>query len=64
MKDRSHDEAMAAQFFGDPAYAQTLLNELLKDDARDELAIFLRQIRGRIGGEGANVTIAREDGHE
>jgi DNA-binding phage protein len=45
MKDRSHDEVMAEVLRADPLYARTLLNEVLRGEDTDELAILLRQIQ-------------------
>ncbi|MEJ8799309.1 hypothetical protein WKR88_23795 [Trinickia caryophylli] len=44
MNDRAHDDAMAAVFREDPAYAIDLLNSILEDGAQGELQIALRQM--------------------
>jgi DNA-binding phage protein len=44
MKDRSHDESMTELFKEDPAYAQELLNSILKDGTPNELLIIRRQM--------------------
>ena len=50
MKDRSHDEAMAALYKEDPAYALELLNSILEDGEQGELLIALRQMTKAFGG--------------
>lgn len=50
MKDRSHDEVMAAVFREDPAYAVELLNSILEDGDQGELLIALRQMTKAFGG--------------
>ncbi|MBU9347641.1 hypothetical protein [Burkholderia multivorans] len=49
MNDRSHDDAMAAVFREDPAYAVDLLNSILEDGAQGELQIVLRQMTMAFG---------------
>ncbi len=44
MRDRSHDEAMAQLFRGDPSYAAELVAEVARDGDADELAILQRQL--------------------
>lgn len=44
MKDRPHDDVMAAQFLADPAYAEQLLNEVVREGNLAELAILVRQL--------------------
>lgn len=44
MRDRSHSEAMAAQFRADPAYAMELLSDILRDGSPEELAILLHKL--------------------
>ncbi len=44
MKDRSHDEAMAALFQADPSYAAQLLAEVVHEGDADEVAILERQL--------------------
>lgn len=44
MKDRTHDDAMAAALRSDPAYVMELLNSILADGAEAELLIALRQM--------------------
>ncbi|MBD8575050.1 hypothetical protein IFR09_12995 [Pseudomonas syringae] len=44
MKDRSHDEAMAALFQADPSYAAQLLAEAVREGNADEVAILERQL--------------------
>jgi probable addiction module antidote protein len=53
MRDRSHDDAMAEIFQEDPAYAITLLNEILEDGEQAELLIVLRQMTKAFGGVSA-----------
>jgi probable addiction module antidote protein len=50
MNDRTHDEAMAELFREDPAYAQQLLNDILKEGEQAELLIALRQMTKAFGG--------------
>jgi DNA-binding phage protein len=54
MRDRTHDEAMAAVFRDDPAYAAALLNSILEDSddpqSQAELMIALRQMSKAFGG--------------
>lgn len=50
MRDRAHDEAMAAVFRDDPAYAVQLLNSILEDGDQSELLITLRQMTQAFGG--------------
>lgn len=50
MKDRTHEEAMAALFKEDPAYALDLLNAILEDGEQGELLIVLRQMTKAFGG--------------
>jgi DNA-binding phage protein len=44
MNDRPHDDAMAAVFSKDPAYAVELLNSILEDGDQAELLFALRQM--------------------
>lgn len=44
MRDRSHDEAMAAHFSANPTYAAELLAEVRRDGDPAELTILLRQM--------------------
>jgi probable addiction module antidote protein len=53
MRDRSHDDAMAEIFQEDPAYAITLLNEILEEGEQAELLIVLRQMTKAFGGVSA-----------
>ncbi|MDR2000673.1 MAG: addiction module antidote protein [Zoogloeaceae bacterium] len=50
MRDRPHDDAMAEVFRKDPAYAVTLLNDILEDGDQGELLIALRQMTKAFGG--------------
>jgi probable addiction module antidote protein len=50
MRDRTHDEAMAAEFQRDPAYAVEMLNSILEDGEQGELLIVLRQMAKAFGG--------------
>ena len=50
MRDRAHDEAMAAEFQKDPAYAVGMLNSILEDGDQSELLIVLRQMAKAFGG--------------
>lgn len=50
MKDRNHDEAMAAIYREDPAYAFELLNSIFEDGDQSELLIALRQMTKAFGG--------------
>ena len=50
MKERNHDEAMAAFYKEDPAYALELLNSILEDGEQGELLIALRQMTKAFGG--------------
>ena len=46
MKSRSHDEAMAELYRSDPALALAVVNDILTDGDREELAVVLRQFAG------------------
>ena len=50
IRDRSHDEAMAELFHGDPAYALELANSVLADGDQGEFLIVLRQMTKAFGG--------------
>ncbi len=50
MKDRSHDDAMAELFKGDPAFAAEYLNQLLQDGEPADLLVALRQMAQAHGG--------------
>jgi len=50
MKDRSHDEAMADVFRGDPALAAATLDAILADGDQGELMVTLRQMASAFGG--------------
>jgi len=50
MRDCSHDEVMAELFREDPEHMLYLLNDILKDEAYDELEIMLRQVALAYGG--------------
>ncbi len=50
MRDRAHDEAMAAEFQKEPAYAVEMLNSILEDGEQGELLIALRQMTKAFGG--------------
>lgn len=45
MKDKAHDEVMSAMFCADPAYAEAIFAEVLRDGACKELDILVRQLR-------------------
>lgn len=45
MPDRDHDQAMAAVFQADPAYAAALLSSVEADGDLEELAIVRRQMQ-------------------
>ena len=44
MKNKSHDEAMAELYRGDPAFALGVINDILEDGNQAELLIVLRQM--------------------
>jgi probable addiction module antidote protein len=50
MKDRSHDEAMAALFRDDPAFAVDYLNSVIEDGDQADMLIALRQLANASGG--------------
>ncbi|HEY1806509.1 MAG TPA: addiction module antidote protein [Terracidiphilus sp.] len=50
MRDRAHDEAMAAEFQANPTYAVDMLNSILEDGDQSELLIVLRQMAKAFGG--------------
>jgi len=50
MKSRSHEEAMAELYRGDPAFALEVLNSILADGDQAELLIALRQMTKAFGG--------------
>jgi DNA-binding phage protein len=50
MKDKTHDEAMAAVFRDDPEYALQLLSSILEDGDQGELLITLRQMTEAFAG--------------
>ena len=50
MRDRSHDEAMAELFQGDPACAAAVLDAILADGDQGELLVTLRQMTKAFGG--------------
>jgi probable addiction module antidote protein len=50
MKDRMHDEATAALFQKDPAFALAFLNDVLEEGDQAELLIALRQLSKAYGG--------------
>jgi probable addiction module antidote protein len=50
MKSRSHEEAMAELYRGDPAFALDVLNSILEDGDQAELLIALRQMTKAFGG--------------
>lgn len=45
MPDRDHDQAMAAVFQADPAFAAALLSSVEADGTPEELAIIRRQMQ-------------------
>lgn len=49
-RDIPNDDAMAEIFAEDPAYALTLLNDILADGEQGELLIVLRQMAKAFGG--------------
>ncbi|MGJ8513723.1 hypothetical protein R84981_000539 [Carnimonas sp. R-84981] len=50
INDQSHDEAMAAIFRKDPAYAAELLDSIIEEGAQGELLIAVRQMTKAFGG--------------
>jgi probable addiction module antidote protein len=50
MKSRSHDDAMAELYRGDPAFALEVINGILEDGDQAELLIVLRQMAPAFGG--------------
>ena len=50
MRDQANEEAMAALFTEDPAYAIELLNSILEDGEQGELLIALRHLAKAFGG--------------
>jgi len=50
MKSRSHEEAMAELYRGDPAFALDVLDSILADGDQAELLIALRQMTKAFGG--------------
>lgn len=50
MKSRSHEEAMAELYRGDPAFAVKVLNSILADGDQAELLIVLRHMTKAFGG--------------
>ncbi|WP_288427351.1 addiction module antidote protein [uncultured Agrobacterium sp.] len=50
MKDVSHDDAMAALFRDDPAFAAATLDAILADGDQGELMVTLRQMAKAFGG--------------
>ena len=50
MKDRSHDDAMADLFQGDPQIAAATLDAILADGDQGELLVTLRQMTKAFGG--------------
>lgn len=50
MKDRSHDDAMAELFRGDPQIAAATLDAILADGDQGELLVTLRQMTKAFGG--------------
>ena len=50
MRDRSHDDAMAALFGDDPATAAATLDAILADGDQGELLVTLRQMAKALGG--------------
>lgn len=64
MKDKAHDEVMAAYFRANPAYGQALLDELRKDGACDEIAVLFRQMRGVSDVDSSLTGIVCEKGTE
>nr|VFJ55941.1 MAG: probable addiction module antidote protein [Candidatus Kentron sp. FW]VFJ59788.1 MAG: probable addiction module antidote protein [Candidatus Kentron sp. FW] len=59
MKDRSHDDAMAEVFRGDPTHAVEFLNDILAEGDQSELMIALRQMTKAFGGVQAVAEQAR-----
>ncbi len=60
MRDRSHDDAMAALFRDDPAAAAALLDAILVDGNRDELPVMLCQMAKAFGDIPATATSTLE----
>ncbi|QEI09548.1 addiction module antidote protein [Pigmentiphaga aceris] len=50
MKSRSHEEALAELYRGDPAFALEVLNSILADGDQAELLIALRHMTEAFGG--------------
>ncbi len=50
MKNKSHDDAMAALYRDDPALALQVLNDILGDEDQGELLVILRQLALAFGG--------------
>jgi len=50
VKHRTHDQAMAALFQQEPAFALDLLNSVLADGDQAELQVVLRQLVKAVGG--------------
>lgn len=50
MRNRSHDEAMAVLYRGDPALALEVINDILEDGNQAELLTVLRHMAQAFGG--------------
>ncbi len=53
MRDRPHDEVMIENYRSDPAFAASLLNDVLHDGDADEIRHYLKQMNAAFG-DGAN----------
>lgn len=59
MRSRTHDEAMAELYRGDPALALDVINGILEDGDQAELLTVLRQLAQAFGGVQAVAEQAR-----
>ncbi len=49
MRDRPHDEVMIENYRSDPAFAASLLNDVLHDGDADEIRHYLKQMNAAFG---------------